>query len=120
MNRQNQLASAAALAVPPTQRGTRRAEPSPVDALAADGSCIRIRPAVPGDAAALVALHDAASERSRYLRFFTSDAHAGQRFVDQLFYDDLPPGYSSAHPGHPTGWGGRCLFISAPQGDGGR
>lgn len=78
-------------AVPPARRAVRT-EPAPVDALAADGSCVRIRAAVAEDAAALVALHEAASDRSRYLRFFTGDVHAGKRFVDKLFYDDLPAG----------------------------
>lgn len=66
--------------------------PPPVDALAADGTCIRIRSATPDDAAALIALHDEASERSRYLRFFTSDARAGARFVNDLFTEGKHPG----------------------------
>lgn len=93
MNPQNVLAVQSAPAVPPpAQRRPHRVEPGPVDALAADGSCIRIRPAHRGDVAALVALHEEVSDRSRCLRFFTADAYSGRRFVDKLFYDDRPGG----------------------------
>jgi acyl-CoA synthetase (NDP forming)/L-amino acid N-acyltransferase YncA len=70
---------------PPAGRTARTVEPPVVDALAADGSCIRIRPVAATDADALVALHEQVSDRSRYLRFFTGDPNAGRRFVDDLF-----------------------------------
>ncbi len=69
--------------------------PDPVDALAADGSYVRIRPAGPGDTDALVELHDQASARSRYLRFFTNDANAGRRFVTHLM---APPAAGEQPP----------------------
>lgn len=69
----------------------RRAEPATVDALAADGTCIRIRPAVPEDTAVLIALHEEVSDRSRYLRFFTGDVRAGARFVHDLFAEGKHP-----------------------------
>jgi acyl-CoA synthetase (NDP forming)/GNAT superfamily N-acetyltransferase len=55
-----------------------------VDARAADGSYVRIRPVVPGDREALYALHERASERSRTQRFFSVGADPGHRFVDRL------------------------------------
>ncbi|HVE25677.1 MAG TPA: GNAT family N-acetyltransferase, partial [Sporichthya sp.] len=91
MNSQDVLTPPAAIGAQLPRR-PRPAEPAPVDALAADGTCIRIRPVTPADAEALAALHDAVSDRSRYLRFFTGDPRAGRRFVDELFAE------SAAHP----------------------
>ena len=54
-----------------------------VDALTARGKVIRLRPVVPADADQLLALHERASSRSRYLRFFSgAPALAGE--VDRL------------------------------------
>ena len=54
------------------------------DALLADGGVVRIRPITPDDATALRALHDAASDRSIYLRYFSLNRRAGERYVDHL------------------------------------
>jgi acyl-CoA synthetase (NDP forming)/GNAT superfamily N-acetyltransferase len=51
------------------------------DALLADGSVVRIRPVAPADAAALTALHQAASDRSIYLRYFSLNRAAGNQYV---------------------------------------
>jgi acyl-CoA synthetase (NDP forming)/GNAT superfamily N-acetyltransferase len=54
------------------------------DALLADGSPVRIRPVTPADAPALRALHDAASDRSIYLRYFSLNRLAGEQYVEHL------------------------------------
>jgi acyl-CoA synthetase (NDP forming)/L-amino acid N-acyltransferase YncA len=87
MNRQDVVTSPPAQIAAQSARRPRPVEPSPADALAADGSCIRIRPVTPADIPALLALHEGASDRSRYLRFFTGDPNAARRFVDDLFVD---------------------------------
>ena len=58
------------------------------DALLSDGSLIRIRPALPADAAMLRALHDRASDDSYYLRFFSMNRKNAARYVDRLFQHD--------------------------------
>jgi acyl-CoA synthetase (NDP forming)/GNAT superfamily N-acetyltransferase len=50
-----------------------------VYALLADGSTVQIRPAVPGDFAAVVAMHEAMSPDNAYLRFFSSSRTAAER-----------------------------------------
>ncbi|GIJ71505.1 bifunctional acetate--CoA ligase family protein/GNAT family N-acetyltransferase [Virgisporangium ochraceum] len=44
---------------------------STVDVLTAQGAVVRIRPVTPADTDPLLALHERASDRSRYLRFFS-------------------------------------------------
>lgn len=55
-----------------------------IDAIAGDGSIVRIRPVAGADAAALGALHAGASERSRYLRFFTANPAGAQAYAATL------------------------------------
>lgn len=55
-----------------------------VDAIRADGGLVRLRPVVPDDAAALLALHRGVSDRSLYLRFFGISRPAADRYVAQL------------------------------------
>jgi acyl-CoA synthetase (NDP forming) len=50
-----------------------------VYALLADGSTVQIRPAGPGDFAAVKAMHDAMSPDNAYLRFFSSSQVAAER-----------------------------------------
>jgi acyl-CoA synthetase (NDP forming)/GNAT superfamily N-acetyltransferase len=50
-----------------------------VYALLADGSTVQIRPAVPGDFAAVKAMHEAMSPDNAYLRFFSSSRMAAER-----------------------------------------
>jgi acyl-CoA synthetase (NDP forming)/GNAT superfamily N-acetyltransferase len=54
------------------------------DALLADGGLVHIRPVTATDAAALHALHQAASDRSIYLRYFSASRASGDRYVDHL------------------------------------
>ena len=57
---------------------------SEYDAVRADGGLVHIRPAVPADKAALIALDHRASDRSIYYRFFTVSRHAADTYVDRL------------------------------------
>src|ERR1700728_1830225 len=50
-----------------------------VYALLADGSTVQIRPAVPGDFAAVKMMHEAMSPDNAYLRFFSSSPPAAER-----------------------------------------
>src|SRR5262245_9013791 len=54
------------------------------DALLADGDLVHLRPVGRGDAAALRALHDAASDRSIYLRYFTVSRRSGERYLEHV------------------------------------
>ena len=55
-----------------------------VDAVRADGGLVHIRTVVPGDLAALERLHENASDRSLYLRFFTVGRETARRYVPSL------------------------------------
>ena len=57
---------------------------SEYDAVRTDGGLVHIRPAVPADKAALIALDHRASDRSIYYRFFTVSRHAADTYVDRL------------------------------------
>ncbi len=57
---------------------------SEYDAVRTDGGLVHIRPAVPADQAALIALDHRASDRSIYYRFFTVSRHAADTYVDRL------------------------------------
>jgi len=54
------------------------------DALLADGDLVHLRPVVRDDATALQALHDTASDRSIYLRYFTASRRAGEQYLKHL------------------------------------
>jgi GNAT superfamily N-acetyltransferase len=56
------------------------------DALLSDGSVVRIRPATEADEDRLLALHEAASDRSIYLRYFSLSRRAGDRYVDKVLH----------------------------------
>jgi acyl-CoA synthetase (NDP forming)/GNAT superfamily N-acetyltransferase len=56
------------------------------DALLSDGGVVRIRPATAADEDRLLALHEAASDRSIYLRYFSLNRHAGARYVDKVLH----------------------------------
>jgi acyl-CoA synthetase (NDP forming)/GNAT superfamily N-acetyltransferase len=56
------------------------------DALLSDGSVVRIRPATEADEDRLLALHEAASDRSIYLRYFSLNRRAGDRYVDKVLH----------------------------------
>jgi acyl-CoA synthetase (NDP forming)/RimJ/RimL family protein N-acetyltransferase len=55
-----------------------------VAALLRDGRVVRVRPVRPEDRDALEHLHADASERSRYLRFFSADATMARRYAQHL------------------------------------
>jgi acyl-CoA synthetase (NDP forming)/RimJ/RimL family protein N-acetyltransferase len=54
------------------------------DAVRTDGGLVHIRPAVPADEAALIALDHRASDRSIYYRFFAVSRHAADTYVERL------------------------------------
>lgn len=59
----------------------------------ADGSLVQIRPPAPSDRAALSALHDRVSQRSRYLRYFSLSRRSAEQYVDTVLAPhsgDLP------------------------------
>ena len=56
------------------------------DALLSDGGVVRIRPAAEADEDRLRALHEAASDRSIYLRYFSLNRRAGDRYVDKVLH----------------------------------
>ena len=56
------------------------------DALLSDGGVVRIRPATGADEGRLRALHEAASDRSIYLRYFSLNRRAGDRYVDKVLH----------------------------------
>lgn len=58
--------------------------PPSVDVLLSDGSIACIRPLVPGDRAAVAALHAAASDESLRRRFFTVNRAIGPSYADHL------------------------------------
>ncbi len=55
-----------------------------VDSLATDGRVVHIRDIGPGDLPELLALHDRASDRSIYLRYFSANREAARRYVAGL------------------------------------
>ena len=55
-----------------------------VDTLAADGRVVHLRDLGPGDLPALLALHERASDRSIYLRYFSPNREAARRYVTTL------------------------------------
>ncbi len=55
-----------------------------VDTLTSDGRIVHIRDILPTDLAELVALNDRASDRSIYLRYFSPNREAAQRYVTGL------------------------------------
>jgi acyl-CoA synthetase (NDP forming)/RimJ/RimL family protein N-acetyltransferase len=59
-----------------------------LDALASDGRPVHLRDLVPDDAGAVRALHDAASDQSIYLRFFTTSRESAVRYAAQLTTPD--------------------------------
>lgn len=58
------------------------------DALLSDGGVVHVRPVRGTDRQALVALHADSSDRSIYLRYFTLNRRAGERYVDHLLAED--------------------------------
>src|SRR5262249_41746084 len=67
-----------------TGMGTGMGQVTGWDALLSDGGLVHIRPVAPTDGGALHALHEAASDRSIYLRYFSVSRRAGDRYVDTL------------------------------------
>ena len=61
--------------------------PAGVDALTARGQVIRLRPVTPADADGLLALHERASGRSVYLRFFSGGPSLRVPFVQMAELD---------------------------------
>jgi acyl-CoA synthetase (NDP forming)/RimJ/RimL family protein N-acetyltransferase len=57
---------------------------SEYDAVRTDGGLVHIRPAVPTDEAALIALDHRASDRSIYYRFFSINRHAADTYAHRL------------------------------------
>jgi acyl-CoA synthetase (NDP forming)/GNAT superfamily N-acetyltransferase len=55
-----------------------------VDAIRADGGLVHIRPITAEDRASLGELHARVSDRSIYLRFFSMDRRAADKYLDQL------------------------------------
>jgi len=55
-----------------------------VDTLAADGRVVHLRDLGPADLPELLALHDRASDRSIYLRYFSPNREAARRYVTTL------------------------------------
>ncbi|WAX57636.1 GNAT family N-acetyltransferase [Jatrophihabitans cynanchi] len=55
-----------------------------VDAVRADGALVHIRTAMPEDLEGLTELHDRASDRSLYLRFFSAGRECAQRYLPSL------------------------------------
>ncbi len=64
---------------------TSGAEPPPADVLLADGSVAVIRALRTSDRAAVVGLHDRASDTSIRMRFFTASRRAGTDYVTHVF-----------------------------------
>jgi succinyl-CoA synthetase alpha subunit/GNAT superfamily N-acetyltransferase len=58
------------------------------DALLSDGAVVHLRPIVPADAGLLARLHDAASDRSIYLRYFSASRRSGERYLQRLLAPD--------------------------------
>jgi acyl-CoA synthetase (NDP forming)/L-amino acid N-acyltransferase YncA len=58
--------------------------PAPADVLLRDGSTAVIRPAAPGDAAALGALHEGVCDDNLRLRFFSASRRAARQYVEHL------------------------------------
>jgi GNAT superfamily N-acetyltransferase len=56
------------------------------DALLSDGGVVRIRPVTAADENQLHALHQAASDRSIYLRYFSLNRRSGDRYVDKILH----------------------------------
>ena len=56
------------------------------DALLSDGGVVRIRPATAADEDRLRALHEAASDRSIYLRYFSLNRRIGDWYVDKVLH----------------------------------
>ena len=54
------------------------------DVVVADGGTVRLRPIRPDDAAALVAFHGGLSQRTRYLRYFSTYPTMSQRDLDRF------------------------------------
>ena len=54
------------------------------DVVASDGGTVHLRPITPGDAEALVALHERLSEQTRYFRFFGPYPHLSARDVERF------------------------------------
>ena len=61
-----------------------------VYALLADGTTVEIRPAEPGDFAAVKAMHEAMSPANLYLRFFSMSRTAGEREAKRLTREPGP------------------------------
>jgi hypothetical protein len=55
-----------------------------VDTLTADGRVVHLRDLDTGDREAVQALHDSASDRSLYLRFFSANREAARRYAREL------------------------------------
>jgi acyl-CoA synthetase (NDP forming)/GNAT superfamily N-acetyltransferase len=58
------------------------------DALLSDGGVVRIRPVTAADEGQLRTLHEAASDRSIYLRYFSLNRQAGDRYLDKVLHGD--------------------------------
>jgi acyl-CoA synthetase (NDP forming)/GNAT superfamily N-acetyltransferase len=56
----------------------------PVDALAANGSIVHLRPMTAADTEAVRDLHTSVSARNRYLRFFTENPESATSYADRL------------------------------------
>jgi acyl-CoA synthetase (NDP forming)/GNAT superfamily N-acetyltransferase len=54
------------------------------DVVASDGGVVHLRPILPSDADALVALHDRLSARTRYLRYFGPHPHLSPREIEHF------------------------------------
>lgn len=63
---------------------TPRTSPDPADVLLGDGSIATIRPADDADQAALLDLHENASDDSLRLRFFSTGRSSGREYVEHL------------------------------------
>lgn len=61
---------------------------APVDALAADGSIVRLRPIEPADGPAVRDLHAGVSRRNLYLRFFTENPSSADAYAVHLAAPD--------------------------------
>jgi acyl-CoA synthetase (NDP forming)/GNAT superfamily N-acetyltransferase len=59
-----------------------------VDTLASDGRIVHIRDLGPADVAAIRMLHDRASDRSIYRRYFTPSRETARRYIDHLVAPD--------------------------------
>jgi acyl-CoA synthetase (NDP forming)/GNAT superfamily N-acetyltransferase len=68
-------------------------DPPPSEALLADGTIVTIRPLVAGDHPAVRELHERASERSRWFRFFSAGSAPVAAYVDHLFGEAAPTAF---------------------------